>query len=189
MTDPTTATAAVTACVSVALVAGHMLGDHPVQSDTDAQAKGTPTDDRLAAGVHPWTGWGHVLRHCSTYVLTQAVALALAALVAPLSWPGALAALTISGSTHAVIDRRWIVRAVIAAKGGCPGWRDAAYWTDQSMHFAAMYLAAIAAAVVTTATGAALVALLGAALIAGCLIAEHLRGGALVAGRAPTDRL
>ncbi len=189
MTDPTLTTAAVTACVSVALIAGHMLGDHPVQSDTDAAGKGHPTDDLLAAGAHPWTGWIHCLRHCLSYLACQGVALLLIGLVAPLSFPGFLAALVISGSTHAVIDRRWIVRKVLAAKGGCPGWRDAAYWTDQSIHYFAMYLAAIAAAVITTTTGVAVVAMLGASLIVGCLIAEHLRGIALATRPAPTDRL
>lgn len=189
MTDPSTATAAITAVVFAALIAGHMLGDHPVQRDDDAQAKGHPTDDLLAAGVHPWTGWGHALRHCSTYLLTQAVTLALAAVVAPLTWSGALAALTISGATHAVIDRRLIVRAIIAAKGGCPGWEQASYWTDQSLHWGCIYFAAIAAAAVTTPTGTAVVAMLGAALIAGCLTVEQLRGTALAARPASTDRL
>lgn len=64
--DPTATTAAVTACVSVALSAGHWLGDHPVQPDTAAAGKGQPTDDRLAAGGHPWTGWSHLTPHVAS---------------------------------------------------------------------------------------------------------------------------
>lgn len=59
-------------------------------------------------------------------MFTQAVALLLVALVAPLTLHGAVAALAISGSTHAVIDRRWIVRAIIRAKG-CHNWPEAPY--------------------------------------------------------------
>lgn len=61
--EPTATTAAVTAAVGFALLAGHQLGDHPVQPDAVAAAKGQPTDDRLAAGVHPWTGWSACLNH------------------------------------------------------------------------------------------------------------------------------
>lgn len=186
--DPTTTTAAVTACVSVALSAGHWIGDHPMQPDTAAAGKGQPTDDRLTAGAHPWTGWSHLTRHLSTYLLAQAVALALIAPVAPLTLPGAVAALAVSGSTHAVIDRRWIVRAIIRAKG-CHGWADAPYLIDQALHHGAMFLAAITAALVTTTAGAAVVLVLGGALIAAGLTAEHLRGTALAAGPTATDRL
>jgi hypothetical protein len=53
----------------------------------------------------------------------------LVAVVAPIGWPGAAAALAASGATHAVIDRRWPVRLLIAAKG-CHGWPDAPYLID-----------------------------------------------------------
>jgi Protein of unknown function (DUF3307) len=106
MTDPTIATAGITSVVFAALLAGHMLGDHPVQSDNAAAGKGHPSNDQLAAGAHPWTGWIHCLRHISSYLACQACALLLIGLVAPLSFRGFVAALVISGSTHAVIDRR-----------------------------------------------------------------------------------
>lgn len=189
MTDPTTTTAAITAVVFAALLAGHMLGDHPVQSDNDAAGKGHPTDDQLAAGARPWTGWIHCLRHCMSYVLCQAVALSLIGLVAPVSFPGVVAALVISGSTHAVIDRRWIVRKILVAKGGCPNWPQASYFIDQSLHYAAMLVAAVAAAQATTTTAATVITGAGVLLVAAAVAAEHRHGRAVTARPAPTDHL
>lgn len=189
MTDPTTATAAITAVVFAGLLVGHMLGDHPVQSDNDAAGKGRPTDDQLAAGAHPFRGWAHCLRHCVSYVSCQAAALLLLALVAPLSFPGFAAALVVSGATHAVIDRRWIVRRILAAKGGCPHWPLAAYWIDQSLHYAALLLAAVAAARATTGWSAAVVAAAALALIPVALAVEHRQARLAATRPAPTDHL
>jgi small-conductance mechanosensitive channel len=189
MTDPTTAAAAITAVVYAALLAGHMLGDHPVQSDNDAAGKGHPTDDRLAAGARPWAGWIHCLRHCTSYLICQACALLLIGLVAPLSFPGFVAALAISGSTHAVIDRRWIVRRILAAKGGCPGWPQASYFIDQSLHYAAMLIAAVAAARAATTLAATVVTGAGVLLVAAALAAERHHGRAVTARPVPTDHL
>ena len=177
--DPTATTAAVTACVYVALFAGHQLGDYPVQSDTDAQTKSHPDDDLLAVGV-PWhTGLASIARHVGSYLACQGIALALVALVAPLSWPGAWTALVISGATHAVIDRRWIVRSIIARKGGCAHWPGAAASIDQALHLAAMFLAAVSAARITTVTGALFATAVCVALIAGALLWERRHGRAL----------
>ena len=189
MTDPTPATAAITAVVFAGLLAGHMLGDHPVQSDRDAASKGHPTDDQLTAGARPWTGWLHCGRHVVSYLACQAGALVLLGLVAPLSLPGLVAALVISGSTHAVIDRRWIVRKIVAAKGGCPNWPQAAYFIDQSLHYAALLLAAVAAARATTTTAAAVVTGAAVLLVAAAVAAERHHGLTLTARRAPTDHL
>jgi hypothetical protein len=188
MTDPTTATAATAAVVFAALLTGHMLGDHPVQSDAIAAGKGHPTDDQLAAGVHPWTGWSHCLAHVSSYLACQAAAFLLLALVAPLTRPGLAAALAVSGTTHAVIDRRWIVRKIVAIHGET-SWSEFRYHVDQSLHYAAMLLAAVAAARATTTTVAVIVAGAGTALIAAALIAEHRHGRAVTGRPAPTDHL
>src|SRR5690242_19908824 len=103
-----TTTATVTACVFAALYAGHEIGDHVVQSDTVMRAKAIPSNDRLAAGANPWTGWAACTHHITTYTLTQAAAVALISVVAPVSLTGVLAARLASASTHAVIDRRWL---------------------------------------------------------------------------------
>ena len=185
MTDPSTATAAITAVSFIALLTGHMLGDHPVQTDADAAGKGHPSDTELAAGAHPYTGWGHCLRHVGSYLACQAAALLLAAWVAPLTVTGAIAALTVSGSTHAVIDRRWIVRAIITAKGGCPTWAQAPYFIDQSLHFGAILVAAVLAARATSWPTALLVTTVAAALIPACLIMEHHRAHVLTTRAIP----
>jgi hypothetical protein len=163
----TAGTAAVAAIAFVALYAGHQVGDHVVQTSRDANTKGAPT----AGDVHPWTGWAACLRHVGTYTLTQAVALALARLVAPLSLAGVLSALVVSAGTHAVIDRRWIVRLLVAAKG-CQDWREAPYLIDQSLHVAALLVAAVLAALATNLALATSVAVLVAALVGLCATAE-----------------
>jgi hypothetical protein len=167
----------VTAVVFVALFAGHQVGDHIVQKNADAQAKGAPSDRLLAAGAHPWLGWGACLRHVGTYTLTQAAALALVRLAAPVSWTGVAVALTVSASTHAVIDRRWLIRYLVRVKG-CQDWPEAPYLIDQSLHAGALLVAAVLAAVVTGVAGASAVAACAAALVGAALAAERHRARA-----------
>jgi hypothetical protein len=157
----TVASAAITAVAFAALYAGHQVGDHVVQTTAHAAGKGAPT----TAGVHPWTGWAACLKHVASYTATQAVALAIAGVAAPLSGWGVLAALAVSASTHAVIDRRWIVRRLIEAKG-CQDWRDGPYLLDQSLHAGALLVAAVLGAVVGTPR-AAIVVLMFAMLVVG----------------------
>lgn len=185
---PTIETAAVAACAFAALFAGHQLGDHPIQADVAAQHKGHPTDDQLAAGVHPWTGWLACARHVATYTLTQALALALISLVAPLTLAGAAAALTASASTHAVIDRRWIVRLMIQVKG-CQDWREAPYLIDQSLHIGVLLVAAVLAGVVTTAGGAAAAAAAGVGLVGAAVLAERVRAGRVADRASDPERM
>lgn len=64
--DPTATSAAVAAAAYIALLSGHQLGDHPIQSNADAAAKGHPGDDQLARGAHPWTGWTACWRHVAS---------------------------------------------------------------------------------------------------------------------------
>jgi hypothetical protein len=169
---PTVTTAAVTAVTFAALYAGHQVGDHVAQSGATAAAKGAPIRVRLAAGVHPWTGWGACLRHVSAYTFVQAVALALVSVVAPLGVAGAVASLAVSASTHAVIDRRWVVRLIIEAKG-CRDWREGPYLIDQSLHSGALLVAAVVAAAVTDVLGVAAVTVGAVALVGLALIAEQ----------------
>jgi hypothetical protein len=168
---PTVTTAAVCAVTALALYAGHQVGDHIVQLPRDVEAKGLPRDDRLAAGVHPFTGWGACLRHVSTYLATQAVALLLVSLAAPIGWRSMVTALIVSGSTHAVIDRRWIVRLVVRSRG-CQEWAEGPYLIDQTLHVAAMFVAAVATATVTSPVGLAVVAGAGGLLVPVALLVE-----------------
>lgn len=183
-------TAAATAAMTwIALYAGHQLGDHPFQRDADARAKACPAPE---SGRHPWSGWGHCAYHVATYTATQAVALALISVVAPLTWYGSGAALAVSAFTHAVIDRRWIVAWVIERKGGCPDWPAAGYTIDQALHLAALGVACIVAAVVVTPVAAGAVLLAGVAMVVGALAIERFRASrwaTAAAGASPQHHL
>lgn len=170
----TVASAAVAAVAFAALYAGHQVGDHVIQTDADAAAKGAPTGPHLAAGAHPWAGWGACLRHVFSYSLAQLAALALAWIVAPMNPAGVTAGLLVSASSHAVIDRRWIVRRLIELKG-CHHWREAPYLLDQSLHMGALLVAAIVAAAVSTVDGLAVAAGAAVILVACALLAERRR--------------
>ena len=163
---------AVTAVVFVALFASHQVGDHIVQTSAAAQAKGAPTAELLAAGVHPWRGWGACLRHVGTYTLTQAVALMLVSVATPVAWAGLAAALAVSASTHAVIDRRWLVRLIVRAKG-CQDWPEGPYLIDQSLHTGAILVAAVVAAVATSGAAACVVGACAAVLVGTALVVEQ----------------
>lgn len=184
MAEPTITSAAVTAAVFVALLAGHHLGDYPIQRDSDAKNKAMPADDLLAAGM-PWhSGWTSIARHCSSYVACQAVALWLVSLVAPLTWPGVWTALALSGATHAVIDRRWLVTAIIRGKGGCQHWKEAPAHIDQALHHGMLLVAAVGAARTLTVAGAVYETAVAAALILLALAWERRH-----AGRVPARQL
>jgi len=165
----------------IALFAGHQVGDHVIQSDADARAKGAPTADLLARGAHPWTGWWACLRHVASYTMTQAAALALTGLVTPLNLAGVVAALTISASTHAVIDRRWPVRWLITVKR-CHGWKDAPYVLDQSIHIGVLLVASVTAAAVDTSAGMLGVLGISAAIVLAALAIERRLGSGMRSG-------
>jgi hypothetical protein len=168
-------TAATAAFTFAALYASHQVGDHVVQSDWAATTKAAPSAEELAAGVPPWTGWSACLRHVASYTGTQAVALALVCVVAPLGLAGIGAALLVSASTHAVIDRRWIVRRLIRAKR-CHGWREGPYLIDQSLHMGALLVASVLGATVGGYMGVLAVAGAAVALVAAALAAERRLG-------------
>src|SRR5919201_5693308 len=91
------------AIVFLVLLAGHLLGDWVVQSDWQATYK-------------PRSG-AALTAHVASYHLVMGLLLLLPILRD--GWPTerALAALTVSAVTHAVIDRRWPVRGLMGAAG------------------------------------------------------------------------
>jgi hypothetical protein len=159
----TTATAAVAAATFAALYAGHHVGDHVVQGSRTAAAK----------GARGWTGWAACLAHVTTYTLTQAAALLIVSAVAPLGLTGAVAALTMSAASHAVIDRRWPVRLLIRAKR-CETWPEGPYLLDQSLHMGFLLICAVLAAAVERPAATAGVALVAAGLVGSALTTERL---------------
>jgi hypothetical protein len=117
----------------------------------------------------------------ASYTAAQAVALLLVAVVAPMTLAGATAALTVSAATHAAVDRRWLVRAIIRAKR-CEDWPDAPYLIDQSLHIGALLVAAVVAGAVTTGAGLLVAVAASALVVVGALAVERARAQSLVRG-------
>lgn len=110
------------AIVFLVLFAGHLLGDWVAQTDWQATNK--------------TRSWAALAGHVASYHLI--VALLLLIPVVRDGWPAgkALVALTVSAVTHAVIDRRWPVRALMRASGS-PGFATldwSVIAVDQALH-------------------------------------------------------
>lgn len=117
------------------LMAAHDLGDHIVQTDHQAATKATS-----------WTG---MAGHVGSYTALQVAALAgLRAGGVRLSWRRVLAAAAWSASTHALLDRRWPVAAILR-RTGSPRFAELAtpingpYLADQSLHHGVLLVAAV----------------------------------------------
>jgi hypothetical protein len=117
------------------LLAAHTVADHVVQ--TDHQAASKPTSWRAMGG------------HVGGYQATQAAAVAaICALTGVrLSRRHAVAGWLLSGITHAVLDRRWPVRAILRSTRS-PQFADmttplhGVYLADQALHVGCLTLAA-----------------------------------------------
>ena len=110
------------AIVFLVLLAGHLLGDWVAQTDWQATTK--------------TRSWAALTAHVGSYHLVMGTLLLLPVLRD--GWPAwkALAALTVSAVTHAVIDRRWPVRALLRAAGS-PGFATVEWGViavDQALH-------------------------------------------------------
>ncbi|MEU3559723.1 hypothetical protein [Kitasatospora sp. NPDC006786] len=107
---------AVWAVLSVA----HTLADHVLgQSDHQAAHKAAPTREQIDAGTSPRRGWGACLAHVGQYhaVVVGVYWLVGLAVALPATWLGATTAIGWSAFTHAILDRRWIVRAILEHTG------------------------------------------------------------------------
>jgi hypothetical protein len=128
-------TAAAFAAVLLALLAAHHIGDHWVQTDTQAQGKG----ERSAAGAR------HCAAHVASYTACTALASALAwwALDLPVTPAGFVLAQVLSAVTHYWADRRFTL-AWLCARLGKAGYyeRGGAYQLDQSWHWLWLTVAA-----------------------------------------------
>jgi hypothetical protein len=110
------------ATVFLVLLARYFLGDSVLQSDWQATNK--------------TRSWAALATHVASYHLVMGLLLLLPIL--RYGWPAerALAALTVSAVTHAVIDRRWPVRALLRAAGS-PGFATVEWGViavDQALH-------------------------------------------------------
>jgi hypothetical protein len=117
--------------VFLLLLTGHLLGDWVAQSDWQATNK---TRSRAALGAH-----------VAGYHLVMGLLLLLP--VVRDGWPAwkALAVLAVSAGTHAVIDRRWPVRALLRASGS-PGFATIEWGVvavDQALHLSTLAMLAV----------------------------------------------
>jgi hypothetical protein len=97
-----------TTIVFLVLLSSHLVGDWVTQSDRQATNK--------------TRSWAALAAHVGRYHLVMALLL-----LAPIlrhGWPAwkALVVLGVSAASHAIIDRRWPVRALLRAVGS-QGWR------------------------------------------------------------------
>ena len=120
-----------TATVFLVLLAGHLLGDWVTQSDWQAANK-----------THSWPA---LAAHVTSYHLLMGTLLLLPVLRD--GWPAwkALLALTASAVTHAVIDRRWPVRALLRVTAS-PNFATVEWGViaaDQALHVTILAMLAV----------------------------------------------
>jgi hypothetical protein len=120
-----------TAIVFLVLLAGHLLGDWVAQTDWQATTKSR--------------SWAALTAHVASYHLLMGLLLLIP--VVRDGWPAgkALAALAVSATTHAVIDRRWPVRALMRAAGS-PGFATLEWGViavDQALHLFILAMLAV----------------------------------------------
>lgn len=128
-------TAAAFAAVLLALLAAHHVGDHWVQTNTQACGKG----ERSAAGAR------HCAAHVASYTACTMLAAALAWWVLDLhvSPAGFFAGQLVSAVTHYWADRRFTLAALCARLGKAGYYeRGGAYQLDQSWHWLWLTVAA-----------------------------------------------
>lgn len=151
MSTTTTQSLAVFAAVFAALYAAHMVGDHWVQSDHDAAAKGRPD----------WAGRRACATRVLTMTLTKVIALVLLTVVTGMDtspvW--VVAGLGVDAVSHYWADRRTTLAHLAALIPGKAGFFElgrpraghddnpcigtGAYALDQSWHIGWLFIAAL----------------------------------------------
>jgi hypothetical protein len=117
--------------VFLILLTSHLLGDWVAQSDWQARTK--------------TRSWAALAAHVATYHLVMGALLLLPILRD--GWPPwkALLALLVSAATHALIDRRWPVRALLRVAGS-PGFATIEWGViavDQALHLSILAMLAV----------------------------------------------
>jgi hypothetical protein len=139
--DPTTLSRAVVFVVAlVVLLVSHQLGDHVVQTDHQAAGKAGAGWSAL------WAMLGHLAGYHVTALLLLGVTFTLLGLPLPLA--GAAAGLAFSAVTHAALDRRWPVKAILRLLRS-PQFAETTspvcgmYAADQALHHGALLVSAL----------------------------------------------
>jgi hypothetical protein len=122
--------------VAAALWAAHDLGDHIVQTDHQAADKAT--------------SWRAMTGHIAGYTATQIGALAAIRTLLGVrpSFRRVAAAVLFSAATHAIIDRRWPVKALLRATRS-PRFAEmltpicGPYQADQALHHGCLLVSAL----------------------------------------------
>jgi hypothetical protein len=135
-----TARALVFTVALLALFVAHQIGDHVLQTDRQAATK-TERGQRGLRGM---------LGHLAVYHLMAAGLLITTETVLglPLPTTGLVVGLAFSALTHALLDRRWPVRAILRATQA-PRFADATspvcgmYVADQALHQLALLVSAL----------------------------------------------
>ena len=117
--------------VFLILLTSHLLGDWVAQSDWQATNK--------------TRSWAALAAHVAGYHLVMGLLLLVPVLRD--SWPAgkALAVLAVSAATHAFIDRRWPVRALLRIAGS-PGFATIEWGViavDQALHLSILAMLAV----------------------------------------------
>lgn len=129
------------AVVLPTLLVAHTVADHIVQTDHQAATKATD--------------WRNMAGHVGSYQTTQAAALAAVAGLTGIrpTWRRALLGMAFSAVTHALLDRRWPVKAILRATRS-PGFAETTtplhgvYLADQALHTGCL---AVSAALIASA--------------------------------------
>ena len=120
-----------TTTVFLILLTSHLLGDWVAQSDWQATNK--------------TRSWAALAAHVAGYHLVMGLLLLVPVLRD--GWPAgkALAVLAVSAATHALIDRRWPVRALLRVAGS-PGFATLEWGViaaDQALHLSILAMLAV----------------------------------------------
>ena len=120
-----------TTTVFLILLTSHLLGDWVAQSDWQATNK--------------TRSWAALAAHVAGYHLVMGLLLLVP--VVRDGWPAgkALAVLVVSAATHALIDRRWPVRAMLRVAGS-PGFATIEWGViavDQALHLSILAMLAV----------------------------------------------
>jgi hypothetical protein len=120
-----------TTVVFLVLLSSHLVGDWVIQSDWQATNK--------------TRSWAALAAHVGRYHFVMGLLLLVP--VVRDGWPAgkALAVLAVSAATHALIDRRWPVRALMRVAGS-PGFATIEWGViavDQALHLSILAMLAV----------------------------------------------